>query len=152
MSCISERPAQEAMQGSGMTWVKWQIPFHMGIDDFVARDRINRSHRAGMLVLLSITGHKHDLADGGDEYLDAYAEFLGEVAALGADAIEVWNEMNLDREWPTGQIDPRRYAVMLQKAYAAIKAANPDTMVITGALAPTGRRGAAFGLAQSLER
>jgi hypothetical protein len=139
--------AQEAMHSAGMTWVKWQIPFHIGIDDFVARDRINRTHNAGMLVLLSVTGHKHDLAEGGDEYLDAYAEFLGEVAALGADAIEVWNEMNLDREWPTGQIDPRRYAVMLQKAYTAIKAANPDTMVITGALAPTGAEGA-FGLSK----
>jgi len=139
--------AQEAMTSAGMTWVKWQIPFHIGIDDFVARDRINRSHSAGLRVLLSITGHKHDLAEGGDEYLDAYAAFLGEVAALGADAIEVWNEMNLDREWPTGQINPRRYAVMLQKAYSAIKAANPDTMVITGALAPTGAEGA-FGLAK----
>lgn len=139
--------AQDAMRQAGMTWVKWQIPFHIGIDDFVARDRINRTHQAGMLVLLSVTGHKHDLAEGGDEYLDAYAAFLGEVAALGADAIEVWNEMNLDREWPTGQIDPRRYAVMLQKAYTAIKAANPDTLVITGALAPTGAEGA-FGLAK----
>ena len=78
-------------------------------------------------------------------------EFLGEVAGLGADAIEVWNEMNIDREWPTGQIDPRRYKVMLEKAYTQIKAANPDTIVITGALAPTGAEGA-FGLAAVWER
>ena len=74
-------------------------------------------------------------------FLDDYADFLGEVAGLGADAIEVWNEMNIDREWPTGQIDPRRYKVMLEKAYTQIKAANPDTIVITGALAPTGAEG-----------
>ena len=139
--------AQAAMQSAGMTWVKWQIPYFEGVDMTVARHRINVSHEAGFLVLLSITGEKHALAEGGDAYLDDYANFLGEVAGLGADAIEVWNEMNLDREWPTGQIDPRAYVKMLEKAYHAIKAANPDTMVITGALAPTGAE-SAFGLAR----
>ncbi len=137
--------AQVAMHAAGMTWAKWQIPFFPATDLTVARDRINRSHEAGFLVLLSVIGHKDELATGGDAYLDEYAAFLGEVAALGADAIEVWNEMNLDREWPTGQIDPQAYARMLNKAYSAIKAANPDTLVITGALAPTGAEGA-FGL------
>ena len=138
--------AKAAMKSAGMTWVKWQIPYFEGTDLTVARDRINWSHEAGFLVLLSITGEKHALAEGGDAYLDEYAEFLGGVAGLGADAIEVWNEMNIDREWPTGQIDPRRYKVMLEKAHTQIKAANPDTIVITGALAPTGAEGA-FGLA-----
>ena len=53
--------------------------------------------------------------------------------------------MNLDREWPTGQIDPAHYAVMLEKAYKAIKAVNEDTMVITGALTPTNAEGV-FGM------
>jgi len=133
--------AQAAMHAAGMTWVKWQIHYFDGEDLTVARDRIKRSHEAGFLALLSITGHKEDLAAGGDAYLDDYAAFLGEVAALGPDAIEVWNEMNLDREWPTGQISPAHYVRMLQKAYSAIKAAKPDTLVITGALAPTGAEG-----------
>ena len=141
-----EDPAKDFMSEAGMTWVKWQVPYFEGTDTVVARDRINWSHEAGFKVLLSITGEKEALATGGDPYLDDYAEFLGEVALLGVDAIEVWNEMNIDREWPTGQIDPRAYAVMLEKAYNAIKEANPDTMVITGALAPTGAEGA-FGLA-----
>ncbi len=142
-----EEAARSAMKSAGMTWVKWQIPYHEGGDMTVARHRINVSHEAGFLVMLSVTGEKDALGEGGDAYLDDYAAFLGEVAALGADAIEVWNEMNLDREWPTGQISPSAYAVMLEKAYRAIKAANPDTMVITGALAPTGAEGA-FGLAK----
>ena len=141
-----DETTQEAMAGAGMTWVKWQIPYFEGSDLSVARHRISVSHEAGFQVLLSITGEKHALAAGGEAYLDDYAAFLGEVAGLGADAIEVWNEMNIDREWPNGQIDPRRYKVMLEKAYTAIKAANPDTKVITGALAPTGAEGA-FGLA-----
>lgn len=138
--------AKSLMHDAGMTWVKWQVPYFEGTDLAIARDRINWSHEAGFKVLLSITGEKDALAVGGDIYLEEYATFLGGVAGLGADAIEVWNEMNIDREWPTGKIDPRAYAVMLEKAFNAIKATNPDTMVITGALAPTGAEGA-FGLA-----
>jgi hypothetical protein len=64
---------------------------------------------------------------------------VGGVAALGADAIEIWNEQNLDREWPVGQIDPASYVGnMLAPAYNKIKAANPGTLVISGAPAPTG--------------
>lgn len=139
--------AKAAMRSAGMSWVKWQIPYDGSGDLTVARHRIRVSQQAGFRALLSVTGEKHALAAGGDAYLDRYAAFLGDVARLGADAIEVWNEMNLDREWPAGQIDPRRYAVMLQKAYRAIKAANSRTMVITGAPAPTGAEGA-FGLAR----
>ena len=60
------------------------------------------------------------------------------MAAAGADAIEVWNEPNIDREWPTGQVNGGTYTQLLAKAYNAIKAANPGTMVVSAALAPTG--------------
>ncbi|MCY4247454.1 MAG: hypothetical protein OXE95_07765 [Chloroflexi bacterium] len=140
-------PVIDAMHSAGMTWAKWQIPFVPGEDLTVARHRIKVTRAAGFRILLSVTGHVHDLSEGGEEYLLAYAEFLGKVAALGADAIEVWNEMNLDREWPQGQIHPRNYAKMLRPAYAAIKAANPETVVITGALSPTGAEGV-FGPAK----
>jgi len=60
------------------------------------------------------------------------------MAAQGADAIEVWNEPNIDREWAAGQISPERYTEMLRRAYNAIKNANAGTLVISGAPAPTG--------------
>ncbi len=129
-----------AMQEAGMTWVKWQVPFIIGETNLlnVARDRINWSHAAGFKVLLSITGEVDELRREGDAYYPLYAEFLGQVAALGVDAIEVWNEMNIDREWPAGRISARSYVEMLRQAYEAIKAADPQVMVITGAPAPTG--------------
>jgi len=65
------------------------------------------------------------------------------MAAAGADAIEVWNEPNINREWPTGQVNGANYTALLAKAYPAIKAANPGTLVISGAPAPTGFWGAA---------
>ncbi len=60
------------------------------------------------------------------------------MAAAGADAIEVWNEPNIDREWPNGQVNGANYTQLLAKAYNAIKGANPGTMVVSAALAPTG--------------
>ncbi len=55
-------------------------------------------------------------------------------------AIEVWNEINLDREWTTNpkRLDPARYVQLLKAAYEAIKAIDPNIIVITAALSPTG--------------
>jgi hypothetical protein len=64
---------------------------------------------------------------------------MGALAAQGPDAIEVWNEQNIDFEWPAGQIDPTSYVNnMLAPSYQAIKAANSNVIVISGAPAPTG--------------
>ena len=140
--------AAKLMQQAGMTWAKWQIPFTVGDNSLVdvARDRINWSHQHGFFAFLSITGNKDELGAQGDAAYDPlYAEFVGKVAALQPDAIEVWNEMNLDREWPTGKIDPRSYVSLLKAAHDAIKAVDPTIQVVTGAVSPTGAEGA-FGL------
>ncbi len=54
-------------------------------------------------------------------------------------AIEVWNEQNLEREWQaSGGLNAAKYVEMLSMAYETIKAKDPNIIVITGALAPTG--------------
>ncbi len=65
------------------------------------------------------------------------------MAALGADAIEVWNESNIDREWPAGSINGATYTQLLAAAFNAIKSRNGGTIVISGAPAPTGYFGSA---------
>ncbi len=138
------------MQQAGMTWMKWQIPFIVGEGSLidVAYDRINFAHANGFKVFLSIKGEKEELAElGAADYFPQFAQFVGQVASLQPDAIQVWNEQNLDREWPEGQIDPRMYADLLRQSYTAIKAVDPQVMVVTGAPAPTGAEGA-FGLAK----
>ncbi|MBC7814695.1 MAG: hypothetical protein H7175_26295 [Burkholderiales bacterium] len=140
--------AVEQMRAAGMVWIKWQIPFVIG--DFslitVADERIRWSHERGFKVLLSVKGERAELAANyGDDYYQQLAAFLSAISNSGPDAIEVWNEMNIDREWPTGQIDPADYVDMLSWAHGAIKNVDSDIMVITGALAPTGAEGA-FGL------
>ena len=140
--------AAELMLEAGMTWVKWQVPFSPGDTNLMTfvRDRINWSHEHGLFVFLSVKGNKDELAAMGDEeYFPLYAEAVGQMAAMQPDAIQVWNEMNLDREWPQGQIDPRSYTELLRQSYEAIKAADPQVQVVTGAPSPTGAEGA-FGL------
>jgi hypothetical protein len=55
-------------------------------------------------------------------------------------AIEVWNEINLDREWATApqRLDPARYVTLLKTARDTIKAIDPNIVVISAALSPTG--------------
>jgi uncharacterized protein YraI len=127
-----------AMQQAHMRWVKRQAQN----GDGGAVGLINQAHGAGFKILLSVVGDKNAVVDDG--FQNGYAAYVGSLAAQGADAIEVWNEMNIDREWRTGMINPAIYVNLLAKSYSAIKQANPGTIVISGALAPTGAEGA-FG-------
>lgn len=131
------------MRQAGMTWVKRQWRYFAGQNPNDVAGLINDAHAKGFRILLGIVGVSWEVNNGG--YFDQYASFVGGVAALGADAIEVWNEMNIDREWPSGSIDPGRYVQLLSGAYSAIKGANPNTLVITGAPAPTGFFGGCGG-------
>ena len=120
---------------SGMTWVKFQHKWGCGNNPGDLKGRIDQAHANGFKVLLSIPGSPYPSSID----FNCYTDFLGGVATQGPDAIEVWNEMNIDFEWPVGQIDPTSYVNnMLIPAYNKIKAANPNVMVISGAPAPTG--------------
>jgi hypothetical protein len=136
-----DRP--DLMKHAGMLWVKRQVRWSPGAT--ADAGMIQDAHARGFKILLSVLGHPEDIR-GGANYAD-FARFVGDLARMGADGIEVWNEMNIDREWPQGEIDPVRYTDLLRQSYNAIKAANPGTLVISGAPAPTGAEGA-FGRAR----
>jgi hypothetical protein len=127
------------MHHAGMTWVKRQV---QAFQDYSAP--INEAHANGFRILLGIVGSGGSVGD--DSYLNQYAQSVAAAAAQGADAIEVWNEPNIDHEWASGQISPQRYTEMLRLAYTAIKAANPNTLVISAAPAPTGYFGGCSGI------
>lgn len=78
---------------------------------------------------------------------DAFAEYAGALAAryncqpgaIGCiQAYQIWNEPNLAREWGGKRPNPAEYVEFLGKAYRAIKAANPNAIVISAGMAPTG--------------
>ncbi|MCS7061954.1 MAG: cellulase family glycosylhydrolase, partial [Anaerolineae bacterium] len=77
-----------------------------------------------------------------DDFQQA-ARFFAKVVARYkgcVQAIEIWNEMNLDREWtiPSRQINPADYVRFLQVVVPAIRAVDPTILIVMGALSPTG--------------
>lgn len=131
------------MRVAGMNWVKRQVRYSQGQDASSVAHLINDAHSRGFRILLGVVGHSWELNNG--NYYADYSAFVAGLAALGADAIEVWNEPNIDREWPAGQIDPGGYTQLLAQAYNAIKSTNSNTLVISGAPAPTGFFGGCSG-------
>jgi hypothetical protein len=140
-STASDR-AVGAMQRAGMNWMKVQIRYSPGMGGDAVAGSIQNAKSRGFKILLAVVGNPGELGAGGAGYMDQYAAFLGSVAAQGPDAIEVWNEPNIDREWPRGQISGAMYADLLRRSYSAIKGANGAVMVISGAPAPTGAEAA----------
>ncbi len=74
---------------------------------------------------------------------DHYADFGDFVYAFAAryagrvDHIIIWNEPNLAFEWGMRVPDPAAYTELLKVVYARAKQANPNVVVLAGALAPT---------------
>jgi hypothetical protein len=69
-----------------------------------------------------------------------FGAFMGAVASRYAgqvQAYELWNEENLDREAGTGNVDPTTYLPLLESGYSAVKAADPNALVLLGAPSPT---------------
>lgn len=74
-----------------------------------------------------------------DHYAD-YARFVGAFVARYRGqlaAIVAWNEPNLSFEWGYRQVSPAEYVGFLKQVYSAAHTANPDALVLGGALAPT---------------
>ncbi len=134
--------AVAAMKQAGMKWAKKQIRWTLGSGTGSAAGAIAEAKANGFKVLLSIVGVVEEMGDY-DGYINAFAAYMGEVAALGPDAIQVWNEPNIDREWPLGRVNGAEYTKLLAASFNAIKTANPNVMVMTAAPSPTGFAGSA---------
>ena len=126
------------MRNARMTWVKRQVKWHGNEPASNFQHVISSAHANGFKVLLSVIGEPNQISANPGQFYQNFANFLAGLAAGGADGIEVWNEMNIDREWPLGLISGANYTQMLSAAYNAIKSANPGTLVVSGAPAPTG--------------
>ncbi len=70
----------------------------------------------------------------------AFAAFAGRVTARyrgRVTAYVVWNEPNLAAEWAGQLPDPASYVALLCSAQPAIRAADPQALVVSAGLAPT---------------
>jgi len=139
----------------GFTWVKQQIEWFRynqapGQYEWERLDRIVEAANAnGVKLLFSVVKAPKwarppgDTDEGPPADPNTYGAFLREMAARykgRVQAYEIWNEQNLYYEWGGrgGKISARAYVQLLQVAYNAIKSVDPDAMVISGGLTPTG--------------
>lgn len=73
--------------------------------------------------------------------LDAWGEFCGTLATRYRGQIagyQIWNEPNLRREWMDNPPNAAGYVHVLRTCSDAIRAADPDAVIISAGLAPTG--------------
>ncbi|MBP6016030.1 MAG: hypothetical protein KA586_04860 [Candidatus Promineofilum sp.] len=140
----------------GFTWVKQKFPWREieGIEkgqfDWYRTDYIvDQVEQAGLKLLVRLdrqpfwsepldnqwqdNGPPGDPADFGDFCGAVAGRYRGRIGAY-----QVWNEPNLDREWGLRPPDPAGYTELLKACYTAIKAADPEAVVISAGLAPTG--------------
>ncbi len=74
-----------------------------------------------------------------DHYAD-FADFVARFVSRYRGQVRhviIWNEPNLSFEWGYRPVDPAAYVQLLRAVYPAAHRANPDIIVLGGALAPT---------------
>ncbi len=143
------------VQQLGMGWVKLDVRWKdiepvQGQPNFSALDTaVNAFDAAGINILLTVTTAPdwargdNPVEDGPPADFGAFSNFMTALVSRYAgrvDAYEIWSEQNLRREWnsSTYPISAEHYVDLLSVAYQAVKALDPNAMVITGGLAPTG--------------
>ncbi|MCS6848852.1 MAG: hypothetical protein RMN52_14195, partial [Anaerolineae bacterium] len=85
-----------------------------------------------------------DAISGDPAAVNAWADQLESLARERRGVIHAYsigNEVNLSREWGGRPPDPSLYARLLAIAYARVKTADPDALVISAGIAPTGGDG-----------
>lgn len=131
-------PYADLMHYAGMNWAKVQVRYPGDASGVIAA-----AHARGFKIQVSALGGSGMVTQGG--FNETIANWVAGMAAAGADAIEIWNEPNIPREWQSGHINPEAYTQLLCASYSAIKAANPNVAVISAAPAPTGYFGGCGG-------
>jgi hypothetical protein len=135
-------------------WIKqnagWRdIEKFEGLDpgdwDWALADRVvNMAERYDLNVLFRLDRQPlwaNEHRNGPPENLEDFGRFCSAMAERykgRVRAYQVWNEPNLAREWAQRRPNPAEYVELLKICYAAIKAADPEAMVISAGLAPTG--------------
>jgi len=143
-------PIFSSITGMGFNWVKQQVEWAVyepskGAYNWSELDRlVNSANAAGVRVLFSVLrspAWANSAPDGPPRNFNDLGDFLGALAARykgRVHAYEVWNEQNLAREWHGHALSASSYVDLLRIGYSRIKAADPDAVVVAGALTPTG--------------
>lgn len=82
-----------------------------------------------------------DIVDAPPDDFSLFGDYCGAVAARYGDRIvgyQIWNEPNLSREWGGREPNAAAYVELLRVCSTAIQAHDPDGIIISAGLAPTG--------------
>jgi hypothetical protein len=142
------------VRDAGFRWVKQEIPWReveghtKGAWQWHNSDRMmNQIDAYGLKVIarlgvqpawaapgvpLPAVGPPEDLQNFYDYAFAVASRYRGRV-----EAYQIWNEPNLAREWGGRPPNPAAYVELLKVGYRAVKAADPDALVISAGLAPT---------------
>lgn len=108
-------------------WMAVDVTHQPGLDPAALQTTVNNAQGNGFKILLSVDGDAAALAADPAGYMAQYAQYVGGLAALGVEGIEIWPEMN-----GSAQITPEAYTQILGLSFSAIKTANPAVLVILG--------------------
>jgi len=136
---------------AGFSWVRQTFDWYdiegagKGARNWQQADEVVRlvnDKNLKLLVRISMDPeHPVEWAGSPPASADHLADFLFDMATRYqgmVHAYQIWNEPNLAREWGGKQPNASEYVVLLQKAYQAIKRADPNAIIITAGMAPTG--------------
>ncbi|MCO5188493.1 MAG: cellulase family glycosylhydrolase [Anaerolineae bacterium] len=149
-------PDLELVRDMGFSWVKQKFAWRdienikKGEYDHYRTDRIvEEVEKEGLKLLVRIDRQplwaqdqqETQIENGPSADYQDFGDFCGWLADRykgRIHAYQVWNEPNLHREWGWQPPNPVQYTELLKTCYTAIKAADPDAIVISAGLAPTG--------------
>ncbi|MCC6615473.1 MAG: cellulase family glycosylhydrolase [Anaerolineae bacterium] len=153
--------------GRDLDWVRQMVFSHVkqtfawedlqpvpGEFDFTQSDRIlGEVERRGLKLIARLSdtpdwAHPslpdHDVSAYLDAPPDDLADFAAYCTAIAEryrgriDGYQIWNEPNLSREWGNRPPDAAGYVQLLAACSNAIRAADPEAILISGGLSPTG--------------
>jgi hypothetical protein len=144
----------ELIRDAGFTWVKQHVSWRdiegisKGHYDWYFTDRIVAdAERFDLDLLFRLDSHPlwamapREIRTGPVENPQDLGDFCHALADRyrgRVRAYQVWNEPNLAREWQKRTPEPDVYVEMLRACYVGVKTADPDALVISAGLSPTG--------------
>jgi hypothetical protein len=151
-------PMVDRAQFMGLKWIKTQVSWkemepQKGVfaQPFtVIRDNLIYAGRRGFKIMISVAdapdwarpAEARGQLDGPPANPQDYADFVGTLldqwGTTYLNAIEIWNEPNLIREWTGEPRDGATYKKYFDAAYAAVRARSTSMVIITAGPAPAG--------------
>lgn len=123
---------------TGVHFVKQSFYYAADFDWDAAEFMLWRIVSNGLEPVVLLDGNPDDSFAPPDP--DEYARFAAEFAQRFGDSVYayiIWDEPNLAAHWGNQKANPDDYAALLTAAAGAIRAADPDALIVAAPLAPT---------------